>query len=188
MLRAFIIRGFFLILLFARAASSVFLHSAPVWAPGNTSTRFAYFRSPTFVLNAAPPSATVLITAFPSPNVAGKSNFSHLLGSFTLFVNGVPAATGPGRATLWWRALAVTSLDVAHLLRPAPEPNVLAVASFFSNSFGGETDASAVPRLQVELACGGGACAPLGSGPSWLALGADAFHNVEGDSTRHSPW
>lgn len=179
-----------LAILFFPCASCLgpFLHSVPVWAPGNTSVHFAYFRSPSFLLAAPAPTATVLITAFPSPNVAGKSNFSHLLGSFTLYVNSVPAATGPGRATLWWRALAVTSLDVAHLLRPAPEPNVLAVASFFSNSFGGETDASAVPRLQVELTCGGGACAPQGSGPSWLSLGADAFHNVEGDSTRHSPW
>ncbi len=180
--------GLLLAFLFTTSVAQPFQHSSPIWAPGNASAHFVYFRSPLFTVSAAAPSARVLITALPSPNVAGKSNFSHLLGSFTLFVNGVPAATGPGRATLWWRQLAATEVDVAHLLRAAPARNVLAVASFFSNSFGGETDASAVPRLQVELACGGGACAPLGSGAAWLALRADDFHNVEGDSTHHSPW
>jgi alpha-L-rhamnosidase len=169
------------------AFAQPFFHSSPIWAPGNTSAKFVYFRSAPFALTAPAPTARVLITSFPSPNVAGKSNYSHLLGSFTLFVNGVPAATGPGRATLWWLQLAVTSLDVAHLLRPAPEPNVLAVACFLSNAFGGEKDASAVPRLQVELACGGGGCA-VASGSSWLSLDASAYHNVEGDSTHHSPW
>ena len=173
-----------------------FSHSIPIWSPSNTSAHFVYLRSPPFTLPgpaSSLSSATLLISANPTPNLnASGIKQPHLLGAFTLFVNGVPAAVGPGRPALGVSAqLAVTALDVAHLLRDAPASNVLAVAAFFTNAYKTTVDASALPRVQLELACAlegaGDVCNVYTSG-AWQTLDADPYHNAEGDSTHHSPW
>jgi hypothetical protein len=183
-----------------RSASSApppLSRSQPIWAPlSSNSSRFVLLRGPAFTLPGAASalaSARVLVTAAVSPNVAGQGTpQSKLFGSFTLFVNGVPAAVGPGRAAPGSQQ-AVTALDVAHLLRDAPARNVLAVAAAFSNSFGGKTDPTAAPRVQLELSCvpaDGGAAVNVSTAPGaeWLTLEADAFFNPQGDCTAHSPW
>ncbi len=161
----------------------------------NTSAHYVYFRSPPFALNGSSLStASLLITANPSPNVdTAHGNLQpHLLCAFKLFVNGVPAAVGPGRPSPS-SFTPVTALDIAPLLRAAPALNILAIACYFTNGFGGQTDAAAQPRLQLELSCrdaSGGEVCRLATAPggAWLTHSADAYHHPEGDSTRKSPW
>ena len=178
------------------AAGALFaLSSTAVWHVGNQTTKFAYFRSPRFIL---PPgnitSFPLLFTALPSPNVAAHGTTqSKLLGAIIVLINGVEVTAGPGHnAPPSLQAVRRIDLHGLDLLRPAPEENVIAVRSFFTNQWFSVTDPSAVPRIQLLLQAlpsnGGPSLLNVSTSTDWVAYDAGHYHSPGGDAANHSSW
>lgn len=179
--------------------------SFPIWHPKNTSAHFVYFRSPEFSQVLSTTSSNeyqylLRITANQSPHYkTGNGNDQgKLLCSFKLFVNGAVVTVGPGHNIAQLHSptvpdtvvQAVTQVNIASLLNPAPFKNVIAVASFF-NGTGFSTD---LPRMQASLCASedGNSCvsalpAIVSTNATWLSWLADVYHNPAGNSNK-TPW